>query len=86
MKVKRMNVSIRIDFIGESRVSQSASIPLRGRKRERVALEWWKELKKEMSYRAILQKVIANGEDITTLVKELEKVELNKLMEDNLPF
>jgi RNA 3'-terminal phosphate cyclase len=81
-----MNVSLRIDYIASSRVSQSGSFPLRGRRPEKVALEWWKELKKETSYRAALEKVTADGEEITQLVKDLEEEELNNALNDDLPF
>jgi hypothetical protein len=81
-----MNVSLRIDYIASSRVSQSGSFPLRGRKPDKVALEWWKELKKEASYRATLEKVTADGEDITQLVKDLEEEESNNALNDDLPF
>jgi hypothetical protein len=81
-----MNVAIRIDYIASSRVSQSGSFPLRRRKPEQVALEWWKELKKETSYRAVLDKVVADGEDITDLVRNLEEEEHQKALSDDLPF
>jgi RNA 3'-terminal phosphate cyclase len=83
-----MSVSIRIDYISDSKVTQAASFPLRGRRPERVALDWWKQLKKETSYRAVLQKVTADMVDITDLVKELEEREYqekNKAVDD-LPF
>jgi hypothetical protein len=81
-----MNVSIKIDYIVSSRASRSGSFPLRGRKPEKVALEWWKQIKKEMGYRAVLDKVLADMEDITQLVKDLEKKELNNALNDDLPF
>jgi hypothetical protein len=81
-----MNVAIRIDYIASSRVSQSGSFPLRRRKPEQVALEWWKELKKETSYRAVLDKVVADGEDITDLVRNFEEEEHQKALSDDLPF
>jgi hypothetical protein len=81
-----MNVSLRIDYITSSRVSQSGSFPLRGRSPQKVALEWWKYLKKETSYRGTLEKVMADGEDITKLVKDLEEEELNNALNDDLPF
>jgi RNA 3'-terminal phosphate cyclase len=83
-----MNVSIRIDYRSDSKVTQAASFPLRGRSPQKVALEWWKELKKETSYRAVLEKVTADTVDITELVKELEESEhqeKNQAMDD-LPF
>lgn len=82
-----MNVTIEITYIAASRNNMSATFPLRGRSPEKVALDWWKEIKHEMSYHAILEKVIANGEhEITQLVKELEQKEWNRDFEDNLPF
>lgn len=83
-----MNVSIRIDYISSSKVSQLASFPLKGRKREQVALQWWKQLKKDTSNRGTLEKVLANGEDITQLVKDLEKEEWKKADRSisDLPF
>jgi hypothetical protein len=82
-----MNVVIRIDYIASSKVSQTGSFPLRRRTKEQVALEWWKNLKKETSYRAKLDKVFADGNDITDLVKDLEEKEWrNTEGMDYLPF
>jgi hypothetical protein len=82
-----MNVSIRIDYIASSRVSQTSSFPLRRRTKEQVAYEWWKYLKKETSYRATLDKVFVDGNDITESVKELEEKECNNTEGmDYLPF
>jgi hypothetical protein len=82
-----LNVSIRIDYISSSKISQSGSFPIyRGQKPEQVALKWWKELKKEAGYRAELQRVLSDGNDVTELVKNLEEEELNNTLNDNLPF
>jgi hypothetical protein len=83
-----MNVSIRIDYRSDSKVTQAASFPLMGRWPEKIALEWWKELKKETSYRAILEKVTADMVDITEQVKELEEWEHQEKDKevDDLPF
>jgi hypothetical protein len=81
-----MNVALRIDYIASTRVSTSGSFPLRRRTKEQVALEWWKELKKETSYRATLEKVMADGEEITDAVKKLEEEEHKKAFMDELPF
>jgi hypothetical protein len=85
-----MNVTIEIHYISnQTKVMQAGSFPLRGRRPEQVALDWWKQIKKEMSYHAQLEKIIINGDqDITELVKELEKQEWRKNYEaaDNLPF
>jgi exonuclease III len=82
-----MNVVIEIHFISGSRGLQKGSFKQRGRKPENIALDFWKEIKKEMSHRAKLEKVIVDGDqDITHLVIDLEKEEWHKSMEDNLPF
>lgn len=78
-----MNLIINIHHkASNSRITQSDSIPLRGRKPGQVAYQWWKGIKKEMSYRTVLEK-----QDITELVKELEKQEWEKIQDNwNLPF
>jgi hypothetical protein len=82
-----MNVSIEIHYKTDSKTVQKGSFPLRGRKPEKVALEFWKQIKKDMSHHAQLEKVIVDGDqDITQLVKDLELLEWNKSMDDNLPF
>jgi hypothetical protein len=82
-----MNVTIEIHYKSDSRALQKGNFPLRGRKPEKVALEFWKRIKKELSQHVQLEKVIVDGDhDITQLVKELEHQEWNKSMDDNLPF
>lgn len=73
-----MNIVIEIHFISaESKVLQSGSFLLKRRKPEEVAYEFWKQIKRRMPYGGEIQKVLANGEDITELVIELEKAPLN---------
>lgn len=72
--------------MSDSKISQAGTFPLKGRKSEQVALAWWKQLKKQSSYRGVLEKVTADGHDITQLVKNLEKEEWKNAMNDNLPF
>lgn len=82
-----MSISIEIHYLSHStKISQRGAFPLRGRKPEFVALQFWKQINEEMSYHALLEKVTCNEEDITQLVKELEMQEWNKTMNDNLPF
>jgi hypothetical protein len=84
-----MNITIRIDYISnENKLYQVGSLPLRNKKPEQIALEWWKQIKKEMSYHAELEKISANGKDITQLVKDLEENEWKNALDDNLdlPF
>jgi hypothetical protein len=61
---------------------------LKGRKPQQIALEWWKQIKKEMSYLVELEKIIADNQDITQMVRELEEDEWRKKNEDmyDLPF
>ncbi|MBT2735124.1 hypothetical protein [Bacillus sp. ISL-7] len=84
-----MNILIEIHYTSSSnRITQSGSFPLRGRKPEQVAIEFWKQIQKDNSHRAELEKVIVYGDqDITQLVKDLERDIIRKVMnEDNLPF
>jgi hypothetical protein len=81
-----MNVLIQIHYISnEIKVLQGGSFPLRGKKPEQVAYDWWRQLKREMSYSGELEMVIADGEDITGLVRALEKEEWRKI-DGDLPF
>jgi hypothetical protein len=82
-----MTITIEIHYKAASRIMQRASFSVKGRKPEYIALQFWKQIQKDMSYRAILEQVFVNGDnDITQLVKDLEKQEFLKSMEDGLPF
>lgn len=82
-----MYVFLEIQYKAASRATQSGSFPLRGRKPEKVALEFWKQIQKEMSYHANIEKVMLNSEmDITQLVLDLQEQEWNKALQDGLPF
>lgn len=82
-------VNLTIHYVSGSRTEQSGSFPLRRRSPEQVAYEFWKQIQKEMSQRAVLEKVIANGDqDITELVREVqrqEEIHAQNLVDD-LPF
>jgi hypothetical protein len=68
-----MNITIQIHFnSNENKVLRSRTFPLRGKKPEKVAYEWFKQIRREMPFGAVLEKVICKGEDITEKVKELE--------------
>jgi hypothetical protein len=72
-----MTVLIVIHFISsENKIMQRGSFPLKGKTKEVVAFEWWKQIRREMPYGGELEKVTANGEDITEKVKEMEKAPL----------
>jgi hypothetical protein len=88
MRTRKVTVFIQIHYKAESKGSQQATFPLRGRIPVQIALEWWKQIKKEMFYRAELEKIIADNQDITQLVKELEEDEWRKKNDamNDLPF
>jgi hypothetical protein len=83
-----MNVTIDIHFsTSAGKALKSGSFPLRGRKPEYIAYQFWKQIQKEQPHEILLEEVIADGnKDITHLVKELEQQEINKVMNMNLPF
>jgi hypothetical protein len=72
------NITIEIHYKGDSKALRRGSFPLRGKNPERVAYEFWKSIKKEMPYPVVLEEVLAAGEDVTDLVRDLEKQELYK--------
>lgn len=82
-----MNITIEIHYEAGSRGFKCGEFQLRGRDHEYVALQFWKQIKKELSYRAALEKVIVDGDrDITQLVKDLEEQDWLNSMNDDLPF
>lgn len=76
-------VFIKIHYWGPAgRVEQSGSFPLRGKRPEEVALDWWdKEVGR--GYQREIGKITANDEDITEKVLEVRKERWNQL---KLPF
>jgi hypothetical protein len=57
-----MNITIQIHFISnENKVLRSRSFPLRGKKPEKVAYEWFKQIRREMLFGAVLEKVIVKA-------------------------
>lgn len=85
-----MNVVIEIHYITNGvKNLQSSTFPLRGKSPEHVALEFWRQIQKEMPYDCQLEKVIiAGGENITEKVLELENQDTLKQFyaTDDLPF
>ena len=68
-----MNVIIEIHYISNgNKVMQRGSFPLRGRKPEKVAFDWWKQIKREMPFGAELSELLIDGEDKTEIIKEME--------------
>lgn len=68
------HVAIEIYFISsDNKVMVRGTFPLKGRKQEELAYYWWRQVRRGMPYGGQLEKVICDGEDITQLVKELER-------------
>jgi hypothetical protein len=66
-----MNLSISIRYSSPAGpVLQQGDFPLRGKNPEQVALDWWKQIQREV-YTDELIEVTANGEDITDKIKPL---------------
>ena len=71
------DVSLQIfDISNENSVTQRGSFPLSGKTKEVVAYEWFRKIKSEMPFGAELEKVIADGDNNTEKVKEIEKAQL----------
>ncbi|MBS4171954.1 hypothetical protein [Bacillus sp. FJAT-49736] len=66
-----------------SRVLQKGEFNLRGRRKEQVAYEFWEKIKRNSPLNVTLEKVICEKEDITDMVKEIEK---RKETDHNFPF
>lgn len=83
-----MNITIDIHFsTSAGKALKSGSFPLRGRKPEYIAYQFWKQTQKEQPHEVHLEEVIVNGDqDITDLVLDLEQQEQNKIMNADLPF
>jgi hypothetical protein len=72
MRKKKMNILIQISYTtNDNSVFQRGKFPLKKRKPEKVAYEFWKWIRKEHPYQCELEKVIADGEDLTQLVMDL---------------
>lgn len=57
----------------ETKVSQKGSFRLKGKNRVQTALDWWRKIKKEMQVDIELEKVTADGTDITEQVIKLQR-------------
>lgn len=80
-------MNIEIHYFADSRAMQGGSFPLRGRQPLRVAYDFWRQIQAEMHHHAQLEKLIVDGDkDFTEAVLELEKQEVKRIMNDNLPF
>jgi hypothetical protein len=74
-----MDIGIRIDYsVHGNKSYQQGSFSLRGKRPEDIAYNWWKQIKKEHSYWAVLERVIVNGDqDITFKVNEIDNTFLD---------
>lgn len=83
-----MNATFEIHYKGSSQLMQRASFPLKGKRPEFVAYQWWQHIRKEMSYHVTLEQVIVNGDqDITQMVLDMEaQVRKNVNNIGDLPF
>lgn len=73
-----MTVLIVIHYISnDNQVMQRGSFPLRGKTKEDVAFDWWKQIQKEIPYWPEIVKVVVDGEDITEKVKEMDEAPLD---------
>lgn len=73
-----MNARIQITYITEGgRAQQSGTFLLKRRKSEEVALDWIKEVKRQVTYKELISVIVDGKDDITEKVLELEKAPLD---------
>jgi hypothetical protein len=74
-----MGIVIRIDYsVHGNKSYQQGSFSSRGKRPEDIAYKWWKQIKKEHSYWAELERVIVNrDQDITDKINETDKAPLD---------
>lgn len=74
-----MNVNLTIKYLSPAgRVQQGGSFPLRGHKAEQIALEWIKQIQKEVYFDELLEVIVDGNEDITEKVLEMDKAPLDE--------
>lgn len=94
LRTNKMKINIQIHYTStyDSKMVQGGSFPVNAyqfkkdpdKEAARVALTWWKLIKKDLSYKVAIVEVTYNLEhDITALVKQLENAPLPNL---DLPF
>ena len=73
-----MNIRISIKYLSPAgRVQQSGSFPLKGRKPEKIAFDWIKQIRKEVYFEEVLEVIVDGNEDITEKVIEMMEAPLN---------
>ena len=69
-----MTVTIQIYYTtNDNSVLRRGSFPLKGRKKEIVAFEFWKWIKAEHPFECNIEKIMCDGEDVTESVQLLIK-------------
>ncbi|PLR89517.1 hypothetical protein [Bacillus sp. T33-2] len=82
-----MTITIRIDYISAAGyMTQGGTFPLRDRRPEQVAYEWWMQIKREGFVEGIVKVIVDGDKDVTEQVKEYEKKVIGHEMNDELPF
>jgi hypothetical protein len=69
-----MSAKIEIIFLSSSgsKILQRGSFPLKGKRPQDIAFDWWIKIQKEM-FVELLEQVLCNGEEITDMIVEMEK-------------
>lgn len=70
-----MTVTIQIIYrsaASGSKILQRGSFPLKWRHPQEVAFDWLQQIKREMHFDN-LEQLLCNGEDITEIIKEMDK-------------
>ncbi len=69
-----MQVTIKIRYNSPAGiVTQGGTFLLKRRKPEEVAFEWLKQIKSEVYYEGLIEVIVDGDQDITELVREMEK-------------
>jgi hypothetical protein len=67
-----VKVLIQIHYISnKNKCFRKGSFPLKGRKNEEAAFEFWKWIKAEHPFECEIEKIIVDGEDITKIVDRM---------------
>jgi hypothetical protein len=73
------HITIQLKYISQGiRVRRGGTFPLKGRLPINVALDWIKEIKKEMEIAEILEVIYDGNNDITEEVNKFVKAPLNE--------
>lgn len=74
-----MNITIMIKYNSPAgTVSQGGTFPLKRRTPEQVAFEWLLEIKREVYFDGLVEVIVDGDQDITELVREMEKAPLGE--------